>query len=114
MAGSTGPLAPRTVRVLVQVVCVAGIAGMIFGSVKDNNGIAITFGLVTAVSVLFLIVLTSVLGPAAFRPGASGALVDEAAAADLEDRIQALVAAGADEDAVRRLVSRALEVGQGR
>jgi len=42
---------PRTIRRLVWLVFVAGIAGMIAGSIADNNGLAITFGLVTAVTI---------------------------------------------------------------
>jgi hypothetical protein len=41
---------PRIVRRLVLVVFVGGIAGMIVGSIADNNGTAITFGLITAVA----------------------------------------------------------------
>ena len=53
-------MSPVAVRRVVIAVCVCGIAGMIVGSVADNNGMAITFGLVTAVAVLCLIVATAV------------------------------------------------------
>ena len=52
---------------------VAGIAGMIVGSIADNNGVAITFGLITAVAAVGLILVTAVAGPEAFRPGARAA-----------------------------------------
>ena len=48
------------VRRAVIAVCVVGIAGMIAGSVADNNGMALTFGLVTAVAVLCLMVAPAV------------------------------------------------------
>jgi uncharacterized protein (TIGR00730 family) len=53
-----------TVRRLVITVCVAGIGGMIAGSVADNNGIALTAGIVTAIAVLCLMVATAVTGGA--------------------------------------------------
>ena len=53
-------MSPVAVRRVVIAVCVCGIAGMIVGSIADNNGMAITFGLVTAVAVLCLIVATAV------------------------------------------------------
>ena len=74
---------------------------MIGASIAERTGAAITAGLVTAVAVLCLIVVTAAAGPAAFgRP----APMDDAAAADLERRIDELVAAGADEADVRALV----------
>ena len=45
-----GPVNLKVLRVAVVVVCIGGIAGMIVGSVAgNNNGVVITFGLVTAV-----------------------------------------------------------------
>ena len=65
-------MSPRWIRRIVIVVFVAGIAGMIAGSVADNNGVAITFGLVTAAAAVGLILVTSVAPPDAFRSGRSG------------------------------------------
>lgn len=81
--------------------CVLAIGGMIVASVTDHNGVAIATGLIAAVAIVCLILVTAVAGPEAFgvRP-----LVDEAAAADLERRIDALVASGADEAELRSLV----------
>jgi len=103
---------PRLVRRIVLVVFVLGIAGMIVGSIRSSNGMAMTFGLVTAVAALALVLVSSVAPP---EPSASAGsrLVDERLAADVEDRIGALVADGADEEAVRRLVGRAVELGRG-
>jgi len=91
------------VRRLVVAVYVLGIAGMIVSSIADNTGAALTFGLVTAVAVLCAIVATAVSG----RP-------DEEQAARVEAGVQELVAAGADEGAVRRLVSEAVRLGKSR
>jgi hypothetical protein len=113
-------MSPRWIRRIVIVVFVAGIAGMIAGSVADNNGVAITFGLVTAAAAVGLILVTSVAPPDAFRSGRSGPAssrsapnVDEVLAADVEVRIESLVKAGADERTVRQLVQRAVELGRG-
>ena len=113
-ASRGGPsVSPRLVRRIVLVVFVLGIAGMIAGSIADNNGTAITFGLLTAVAALALVLVTSVAPPDALERTTGATEVDERLAADLESRIEALVAAGADEDAVRKLVGRAVELGRG-
>jgi hypothetical protein len=97
---------PRIVRRLVLVVFVGGIAGMIVGSIADNNGIAITFGLVTAVAAICLMLVTSV------TTATESVRFDEARAEELEGRIQALVDAGADEDELRELVRDAVLLGR--
>jgi hypothetical protein len=90
------------VRAVVLVVCAAGVAGMIVASVLDAEGAALTFGLVTAGAVACLIVATAV-GGARGGPGE----VDEERAARVEQLVAELVAAGADEAQVRRLVQEA-------
>jgi hypothetical protein len=101
-------------------VFLAGIAGMIVGSIADNNGVAITFGLITAVAAVGLILVTSVAPADAFRGRESRASgsgtpkrVDEVLAADVEGRIESLIASGADERSLRQLVQRAVELGRG-
>ncbi len=96
-----------TVRRLVVVVCVAGVAGMIASSVADNNGAALTFGLVTAAAVVCLMVATAVAGAPASAP-------DDAQAARVEEAVQRLVATGADEAQVRVLVGEAVRLGRSR
>ena len=95
----------RWVRRIVIVVFLGGIAGMIVGSIADNNGTAITFGLITAVAVLCLILVTAVTNEAA-------APTQPATGEALEGRIQALVDAGADETEVRGLVQDAIDFGR--
>jgi hypothetical protein len=94
----------RAVRRLVIGVCVVGIAGMIGGSIADNNAVALTFGLVTAAAVACLIVATAVSPPGATR-------FDENQAARVEELVGGLVATGADEAAVRALVGEAVRLG---
>jgi hypothetical protein len=90
----------RGVRRTMVVVCVLAVIGMIVSSIVESTGAAITFGLVAAVAVVCLILVTATAGPRAF--GAPG--VDDVAAADVERRVQALATAGADEPELRALV----------
>jgi hypothetical protein len=97
---------PKILRRLVLFVFVGGIAGMIVGSIADNNGIAITFGLVTAVAAICLMLVTSVTA----RDQA--VVFDERRAEEMESRIQVLVADGADETGLRALVRDAVLLGR--
>ena len=99
-------MSPRAVRWAVVVVCVGGIAGMIASSIADNTDAALAFGLMTAAAATALILVSAVT--------AKGPADQEVAAAALEDRITALVEAGADERAVRALVSDAIDLGRAR
>jgi hypothetical protein len=101
-------VSPVAVRRVVIGVCVAGIAGMIVSSIADNNGAALTAGLVTAVAVLCLIVATAVTGQG--RVAAESHL--ELLAADVEDRVAEVVAEGASEERVRALVGAAVKLGR--
>jgi uncharacterized membrane protein (DUF4010 family) len=98
-------MSPRAVRRVVIAVFVLGIAGMIAFSIADNNGGALTAGLVTAAASLCLMVATAV--GADTRTGTT----DETGEA-LEARIGELVAQGADEDDVRGLVRDAIAFGK--
>ncbi len=90
---------------MVITVCAAGVAGMVVGSIADDNPTTLTFGLVTAAAVACLIVATAVAGGASVGPS-------EAAGAQVEDAVRALVADGADEAAVRDLVREAVALGR--
>jgi hypothetical protein len=95
----------RAVRIVVIAVCAGGVAGMIVSSILDHNGAALTFGLVTAVAVLCLMVATAVTTD---RLPADA----EQTAAALEDAIGLLVASGADEMAVRNVARTAVHLGR--
>ena len=99
----------RAIRWIVIVVCVIGVAGMIGGSIANRIGLAITSGVITAVAVLCLILVTAAAGPAAFGAPAAP---DDAAAEDLERRISVVVDGGADEVEVRSLVRAAIRFGR--
>jgi hypothetical protein len=109
---ATTAVSTRAVRRVVLAVCVSGIAGMIVASVNDNNGAALTFGLVTTAAVLCLVVATAVTRPAGTGT-ATTTPVDEAQAARVEDLVERLVTAGADEKEVRSLVREAVRLGRG-
>jgi hypothetical protein len=96
------------IRVAAMTVCGAGIVGMIIGSIADSNAVAVTFGLITAAAALCLIAISAVAPPRRSHA------ISEVDAESLEQAIQALVAGGADEEAVRRLVRKALDVGRAR
>jgi len=96
------------VRAATIAVSGLGIVVMIIGSIADNNGIAITFGLLTAAAVLCLITTSAVAPPRRARA------ISESDAEGLETAIQALVADGADEDAIRQLVRKAIDASRAR
>ena len=102
-------MSPRVVRSVVIAVFVGGIAGMIVASIADNNGAAVTFGLVTAVAALCLMAITAVGGPDAYERAPR---FDERTAAEVEDRIVALVEQGSDEGDLRDLVRTAVRLGR--
>jgi hypothetical protein len=94
-------ISPPLFRRIVLAVCALAIAGMIVASITSHNGVAIALGMTAAVAILCLMLVTAVAGPEAFGRSQP---VDEGAAADLERRVEALVAAGADEAEVRSLI----------
>ena len=95
-------------RIGAAVLWVGGIVGMIVSSVNgNNNGWVVTFGVITAIASIALISATA----ATSRDRID--VFEEAQAERLEDKVQGLVEAGADEDAVRDLVRDALRLGRG-
>lgn len=96
-------------RAGVILVFILGIVGMIVGSIADNNGTAMTFGIITAMAAIGLLLVAAVGGSDGFdrQP-----VFDEEAAAALEDRITALVEDGGDETKLRDLVRHAVRLGR--
>jgi len=90
------------IRTVLRLVAVAGIPGIIAGSIAENDAVVIVFGSMTAVAAFGLIVLTA----ATSMPDV------ETQGTELEARIATLVAAGADESEVRALVAEAVDLGQ--
>jgi hypothetical protein len=100
----------RAVRLTVIAVCAGGVAGMIVTSALNHNGAALTFGLITAVAILCLMVATAVTGGA----GVSDAADVERLAETVEESAGELIQAGADELAVRDLIRHAVRLGRAR
>ncbi|MFM7061943.1 MAG: hypothetical protein ACKO04_00405 [Actinomycetes bacterium] len=97
---------PKLLRRVVLVVFLGGIAGMVVGSIMDNNGTAVTFGILTAVAALALILTTALVA------GQPADRFDDDRAESVEARIQQLFAAGADEQVVRDLVRESVLLGR--
>lgn len=93
-------MSPRWIRRAVLGVFVLGIAGMIAASIAERTGAALTAGLVTAVAMLCLVLVTTVAPPEGF----GSRVLDEETAAEVEQRVTDLVSGGADEAEVRSLV----------
>ena len=74
----------RVLRWAVIAICVVGIAGMIIGSIADNNnGVVVTFGLITAVSIIVLMAVATTARSLEAKQTAA-AEVDEALAEEIE------------------------------
>ena len=102
------PVFLRVLRPACGFIFVSGIAGIIVSSINGNNaGWVLTIGMVTAVAALVLIAVTA----ASPRPRID--VFDDVIAERVEQRITALVAAGADEAEARALVRDALEMARG-
>ena len=100
--------AARTIRPACAVVFVGGIAGIIVSSINgNNNGWVLFFGMLTALAAVILISVTATSN----RPRID--VFDEMIAERIEQRVQALVAQGADEQEARALVRDALRMVRG-
>ena len=94
-----------TLRAMVTVVWVAGIAGMVAGSVAgNNNGVVVTAGMATVIASLVLIGVSATSTPRA--------MIDQVLAERIEGRVGHLVDGGADEPAVRDLVRDSVRFGR--
>jgi len=102
-------VSPRAVRRVVIGLCAMGVAGMIVASIVNDNGVALTFGLITVGAVACLMVATAVAGPGSAR----SLPPDEARAERVERLVGQLVAAGAEAPLVRALVREAVRLGRG-
>lgn len=97
---------------LIKIVCfglfLAGIPAIIVSSIAGNNeGWVLTFGMITAVAALILIAVSSVT---------SNKRIDafnDVLAERVEQRVQQLIQAGADEDEVRTLVRDSINLARG-
>ncbi|HEY4331399.1 MAG TPA: hypothetical protein VGM78_02470 [Ilumatobacteraceae bacterium] len=96
----------RALRTICAGVFVAGIAGLIIGSVLNNNGAVLTVGLVIVLAAVSLLAASAVT-----RREPIDAF-SEADAEQLEASVQRLIDGGAAEDEVRNLVRDAVRLGR--
>ena len=94
-------------RRICTVFIIGSIAGMIVMSIKNNIGGAITAGSVGAAAIMCLMT-----GNAIYVGNNAGG-AQEALAAELEARVQELIATGANEAAARSVVNKAVRLGRG-
>jgi hypothetical protein len=94
-------------RRIVALCCVVSVAGMIVTNIRGAIGGAMAFGMFGATAMVMLIVVNTLVRPA----NQGGA--QEALAAELEARVQELIASGASETQLRDVVRKAVRLGQG-
>lgn len=98
----------RAIRVACAVAFVGCIAGLIVSSVAGNNeGWVLTIGMGGAAAAVILIVISLVTTERRLPEFV------EADAEAIENRVAALVSAGADEAEVRELVRASIRLGRG-
>jgi hypothetical protein len=97
----------KVVRAVVAVICAGGIAGMIIGSLADNNnGAVMTAGIIAGIAAVALMSFS--LAARSATP-----VVRESTASALEDQVAALVDDGVDEARLREVVRLAIRLGRG-
>lgn len=97
---------------LIKIVCfglfLAGIPAIIVSSIAGNNeGWVLTFGMITAVAALILIAVSSVTTNKRIDA------FNDVLAERVEQRVQQLIQAGANEDEVRALVRDSINLARG-
>ena len=97
----------KHIRILCVVVFVCGIAGLIISSIAGNNvGVVTTIGLITSLAAIVLLTASTVANRQRIDA------FNDALAEQVEGQIGALVASGAKEDSVRKLVRDAIDLGR--
>ncbi len=97
----------KRIRIICAVVFVCGIAGLIISSIAGNNvGVVTTIGLITSLAAIVLLTASTVANRQRIDA------FNDALAEQVEGQIGALVAGGAKEDSVRKLVSDAINLGR--
>ena len=97
----------KRIRIVCAAVFIAGIGGIIVTSiVSNNNGGIIGIGLVTSIAAIVLLTASTIATNKHIDA------FDEVAAEQLERQVSALVASGANEDAVREAVRAAIDLGR--
>jgi hypothetical protein len=97
---------------LIKFTCfglfLAGIPAIIVSSIRGNNeGWVLTFGMITAVAALILIAVSSVTSTRRIDA------FNDVLAEQVEQRVQQLVSAGADENEIRALLRDTIQLARG-
>lgn len=97
----------KRIRIICAVVFVCGIAGLIISSIAGNNvGVVTTIGLITSLAAIVLLTASTVANRQRIDA------FNDVLAEQVEGQIGVLVTGGAKEDAVRKLVSDAINLGR--
>ena len=97
----------RVIRIVCVIVFVSGIAGLIISSIAGNNvGVVTTIGLITSLAAVVLLTASTVANRQRIDA------FNDALAAQLEAQITSVVASGAKEETVRKLVRDAINLGR--
>jgi hypothetical protein len=97
----------KRIRIVCAAIFVAGIGGIIATSiVSNNNGGIIGIGLVTSIAAIVLLTASTIATNMHIDA------FDEVAAEQLERQVAALVASGANEEAVREAIRAAIDLGR--
>ena len=97
----------KRIRIVCAAVFIAGLGGIIATSiVSNNNGGIITIGLITSIAAVVLLTASTIATNKRIDA------FDEVAAEQLERQVSALVASGANEDALREAIRAAIDLGR--
>lgn len=101
-------MALKLIKISCFALFLAGIPAIIVSSIRGNNeGWVLTFGMITAVAALILIAVSAVT---------SNRRIDafnDVLAEQIEQRVQQLVQAGANEDDIRALIRESINLARG-
>jgi hypothetical protein len=97
----------RVIRILCVIVFVSGIAGLIISSIAGNNvGVVTTIGLITSLAAVILLTASTVANRQRLDA------FNDVLAEQVEAQITSVVASGAKEETVRKLVRDAINLGR--
>lgn len=97
----------RVIRIVCVIVFVSGIAGLIISSIAGNNvGVVTTIGLTTSLAAVVLLTASTVANRQRIDA------FNDALAEQVEAQITSVVANGAKEETVRKLVRDAINLGR--
>ena len=97
----------RVIRIVCVIVFVSGIAWLIISSIAGNNvGVVTTIGLITSLAAVVLLTASTVANRQRIDA------FNDALAEQVEAQITSVVASGAKEETVRKLVRDAINLGR--